>query len=156
MKRTAFLASLLGALSLSAGGALAQPPGPPPGPHHGPPPEMRLQHDLQNLGLSGDQETKVQAILDGAKTQREQMRPQMEAAFDQMHTLLKADPPDEAAIMQQADKIGQLKTEEHKTMLHTLLAVRAELTPEQRQQLEAMKKHHRPPWKHRHPGPQDD
>jgi Spy/CpxP family protein refolding chaperone len=76
----------------------------------------------------------------------------LRAAFDQMHSLLQQDPPDETAIMQQADKIGALQTEEHKGMLHTLLQVRAELTPEQRKKLLEMKDRDAPRW-HRRGGP---
>jgi Spy/CpxP family protein refolding chaperone len=108
-----------------------------------------LERRLDKLGLSSDQSDKVHAILDAAKAKREEQRPQIEAAMDQMHTLLEQDPPDETAIMQQADKLGTLKTEGHKEMLHTLLQVRAQLTPAQRDQLKTMHPHGgAPPWHH--------
>ena len=118
---------------------------------HGHAPEARLQHDLDRLGLSSDQLQQVQAILDAAKVQREQTHAQLRAAFDAMHTLLEQDTPDEAAVMAQADKIATLKTAAEKNMLHTLLAVRAQLTPEQRQKLKDMHEHDAPPWRG-HPG----
>jgi Spy/CpxP family protein refolding chaperone len=83
----------------------------------------------------------------------------MKAAFEQMRTLLDQDTPDEAAVMQQAELLGQLRTEAHKAMLHTLLAVRAELTPEQRAQLrEKMRADmaQRPWWHRRHGGGEPD
>ena len=43
--------------------------------------------------------------------------------------------PDEAAVMQHADAIGQAETEMHKHRLATMLEIRALLTPEQRQEL---------------------
>jgi len=54
------------------------------------------------------------------------------AAHEQMHALLAADVPDEAAVMQQAERIGALETDERKTRLRGMLQIRALLTPEQR------------------------
>ena len=72
----------------------------------------------------------------------------MRAAFEDMHTLLDQETPDQAAVLAQADKIGQLSTEAHKEMLKTLLAVRAELTPDQRAKLKAeMMKHSAGRWR---------
>jgi Spy/CpxP family protein refolding chaperone len=99
---------------------------------HGMRGEARLEKHLDELGLEPAQKEKVRTILDASKQAREARREQMRAAFQQMRALLDQDAPDEAAVMAQADKIGALHTERHKAMLHTLLAVRAELTPEQR------------------------
>ncbi|MBI3782677.1 MAG: Spy/CpxP family protein refolding chaperone [Deltaproteobacteria bacterium] len=150
--------TMVGAALLLALPALAHPPGPPDGdgPPMGPPDGSRMEahfkHDLEKLGLSADQDQQVQAILDAAKTQREQQRSAVEAAMDKMHTLLEADSPDENAIMQQADTLGTLKTAQHKAMLHTLLQVRSILTPDQREKLKSMRPGGPPPW-HRHHGP---
>ena len=124
------------------------------GPGHGPGgPGARLEKHLKTLGLDPAQQEKVQAILDAAKPQREQIRTQMRAAFQDMHTLLDQDAPDQAAVLAQADKIGQISTEAHKEMLKTLLAVRAELTPDQRAKLKAeMTKHGYGHGRHRHGG----
>jgi Spy/CpxP family protein refolding chaperone len=116
--------------------------------HHGP--GKMLERHLDELGLEPEQREAIQALLDAAKQEREQHREQMRAAFEEMHALLDQDTPDENAVMRQVELIGELRTEGHKRMLHTLLAVRAELTPEQRAQLrEKMKedmRHHRR-WK---------
>jgi Spy/CpxP family protein refolding chaperone len=52
-----------------------------------------------------------------------------------MRTALEADAPDEAALMAHADRIGEITTELRKQHLRTLLAVNAQLTPEQREAL---------------------
>jgi Spy/CpxP family protein refolding chaperone len=119
------------------------------GPGHGPGggPGHRLEEKLKTLGLDPTQQEKIQAILDAAKPQREQFRTQIRAAFDGMHTLLDQETPDQAAVLAQADTIGQLTTEAHKEMLTTLLAVRAELRPDQIAKLKAeMGQHGR--WRH--------
>ena len=126
------------------------------GPGHGPGgPGARLEKHLKTLGLDPTQQEKVQAILDAAKPQREQIRSQMRAAFEDMHKLLDQETPDQAAVLAQADKIGQISTEAHKEMLKTLLAVRAELTPDQRAKLKAeMMKHGGGRWRHHRGGEQ--
>jgi Spy/CpxP family protein refolding chaperone len=52
-----------------------------------------------------------------------------------MRRLLGQDRPDEAAVMQQAERIGALEIELHKQRLRTMLRIRALLTPEQRREL---------------------
>jgi len=126
--------SWLGALcSLSLLGApdLASAFGP-PGHGHGMRPEQRLEETLEELGLEPEQLEAVRALLDESRRVREAHREEVRAAFEAMHALLDQDLPDEEAVMRQADLLGELHTEGHKAMLHTLLAVRAQLTPDQR------------------------
>lgn len=136
----AFIATLL----LVASSAGAQPPG---GRQQYSPDEF-LERDLEKLGLDAGQTKRVHAILAAARERRVARRPEMRTAFDRMRELLEADLPDEAAVMKQVERIGALKMEEHKDMVRTLLAVRAELTPEQRRQLKAMSPDKGPPpWR---------
>jgi len=150
MNRRAFLSSLAASLPLAAIVTLAhpaeaRPPGPP-----GPPPDVRLEQRLEQLGLDPGQMEKVRAILDASKPKRQEIHSQLRAGLDQLHSLLEQESPDEAAIMSQADMIGALRTERQKQMLHTLLQVRALLTPEQRKQLMEMNRREGPPpWRHR-------
>jgi Spy/CpxP family protein refolding chaperone len=108
---------------------------------------------IQKLGLDATQQKKVQAILDAAKPQREEIRGRMRQAFEDMRALLDQETPDQAAVLAQADRIGAISTEAHKAMLTTLLAVRAELTPEQRAKLKQEMREHGPGrWHRRHHG----
>ncbi len=60
--------------------------------------------------------------------------------------MLQKENPTEAQVLAQSEVIGGLETKQHKQALHTLLTVRALLTPEQRVSLrEAMRPHG--PWK---------
>jgi protein CpxP len=133
MTRQKVLISVAGTIALAAAVAIA---GPAAAWRHGPPPDGGLQRQLDKLNLDSTQQQQVQAVLDAAKQQRSQFRTQLETARDQMHELMTQDPPDEAKIMAQADALGQLQNQAHKAMLHTMLQVRAVLTPEQRTQLE--------------------
>ena len=125
------------------------------GPGHGPGggPGARLEKHLKTLGLDPSQQEKVQAILDAAKPQREQFRAKMREQFNKMRELLDQDAPDQAAVLAQADVLGQLKTEMLRERLKILLAVRAELTPDQRAKLKAeMMKSGFGRWRHHHGG----
>ncbi len=158
MKRSSLLALTAAAalLPLSPAPAFAGSPDEPPmeGPRHGwRHPEARLEKNLSELGLTPQQDEKVRAILEQAKTARKARREAMRPEFERMHALLEADSPDEAAVMAQADKINALKNEQHKAMLHTLLAIRAELTAEQRAQLKEKMRAHGGRWfRHHHRG----
>jgi len=134
----------------AAGAVRAEPPGgrPPEGAAApGAPPDARLEQQLRELGLDASQLEKTQAILADAKRTREAIDGRLQQAFEQMRTLLEAETPDEAAVMSQADRIGAIRTEGRKAMLHALLAVRADLTPAQRQKLNEMMRRDGPPWR---------
>ena len=154
LKLFALLALASFALSSAA---LADPPAGPDGP--GGDPGARFQKMIANLGLDATQQEKVQAIFDNAKPRRDALRTQMREAFQQMRALLDQDTPDQNAVLAQADKLGQLSTEMHKQRLTTLLAVRAELRPDQRAKLKAEMMKHGPGgrWHHHRgmggPGP---
>ena len=138
------LAALL-ALPLAASFARAEPPG--GGAPPWAPPDARLEQQLRELGLDSTQLGKTQAILAGAKRTREEIDGRLQKAFDEMRALLEQDDPNEAAVMSQADRIGAIRTEGRKAMLRALLAVRADLTPAQREKLNEMMRRDGPPWR---------
>jgi periplasmic protein CpxP/Spy len=138
MKRIGRL--LVAAALLSAGfaaAASADPEGRPP--HfgrHGPPPIDRiLERHAAELNLSDAVREQVRAIAAESEEHEAPLREALRAQRDALHELLAQDAPDPDAVMQQAELVGAAETEMHKQRLRTLLAVRALLTPEQRQQL---------------------
>jgi Spy/CpxP family protein refolding chaperone len=139
------LAFLL-AQPLTASLALAEPPGgrPPQGPDWSPPDE-RLAGHLRELGLDSQQLEKLRGTLSEARRTREEIDGRLQHAFDEMRVLLEQEKPDEAAVMKQADRIGEIRTEGRKAMLRTLLSVRADLTPAQRERLNEMMRRDGPP-----------
>jgi Spy/CpxP family protein refolding chaperone len=105
-----------------------------------PPPQReraitRLKHDLEKVGLSAEQKQKIQALFDAGKKEQDELDDRMHAAFKELRGLLDKDSPDEQAVLHQADKIGELRTAQHKGRLRTMLQVQAQLTPEQRTKL---------------------
>lgn len=102
-------------------------------------PTARLEQNLKRLDLTPEQQKKVQAILDASRKEREPLQAQIQENLKKLRGMLEQASPDEAAVLQQADVLGALQTQQRKLTLHTVLKVRSELTPEQRQQLVKMR-----------------
>jgi Spy/CpxP family protein refolding chaperone len=100
-------------------------------------PGARLERNLEELGLEPGKLDALRALIADSRREGEAQRERMRGARQEMHALLDSDAPDEAAVMEQVERIGELRTEAHKSLVRTLLAVRAQLTPEQREQLRA-------------------
>lgn len=60
----------------------------------------------------------------------------------EMEPLMKADTPDQAAILAQIDKVAQARAELEKANARFLLALRGKLTPDQWKQLQTMRQNH--------------
>jgi Spy/CpxP family protein refolding chaperone len=106
------------------------------GRRRGPPPiERVLEEYAERLGLDGDTRSEIRAIADAERAQADAHRERLRELHAQLREILRRDPPDEAAVMRQADAIGAAETEAHKHRLRTMLAIRALLTPAQREAL---------------------
>lgn len=140
------LAATVFAALFTASLAAAHEGGGPGGPwRHGGP---GFEQKLDQLGLSAEQKTKVHGILESAKKDREANFTKMREASENLRSLLEQDSPDRAAVDRQVEEVGQMRTQAQKEMLHTLLAVRAELTPDQRAKLKEMRAEHGGGWHH--------
>ena len=113
-------------------GGWAQPQGPPV--RHAPP-GLRLERLVEELGLDAQTLAQVDAIIDASREKKRTLRRQLREARRQMHSLLEAEEPQEAELLEQADRIGGLRTELRKEQLKTMLRVRALLSPGQRARL---------------------
>ncbi len=113
-------------------GGWAQTPGPPirHAPHG-----LRLERLVEELGLDAQTLVQVDAIIDASRDKKRTLRRQLREARKQMRSLLEAEEPQEAELLEQADRIGGLRTELRKEQLKTMLRVRALLSPEQRARL---------------------
>jgi Spy/CpxP family protein refolding chaperone len=105
-------------------------------------PGARLHELIGNLNLTDAQKESVKTILresharlePGLKEARAAKRTLFEAAF--------AATPDENAVRQASESVAQAMSNQTLEMAHTMAAIRATLTPEQRQQLdETLAKH---------------
>jgi Spy/CpxP family protein refolding chaperone len=119
----------------------AQPPGRFDRPHHrwdhrgGPGPDRFIAQHAEELGLSDETVEAIDKIVDESRARSEKLHEQLRGEHEALHDLLAQDVPDEAAVMAQAEAIDALKLQENKNRLRALIAIRSQLTPEQRQEL---------------------
>jgi len=123
----AIVYSTLFALCLVSGPASAKPDNPPPW--------SRWEQKVHRMDLQPEQKEKVAKILEESRKEREEIQARVRQATTELNDLLRQPDVKEQAVLKQADKLGELRTERQKAMLRALLKVRAELTPQQREQL---------------------
>jgi periplasmic protein CpxP/Spy len=158
----ALLAVRLGmalAVTLAAAGASAQDPGPGAGPGgpggpgfgmHRPPMEraMRGEHGrwwnnpkvVEQLKLSDEQRKAMDDIYQQQRTTLVDLRANVEKAEIAMEPLVRADQPNETAVLAQIDKVAQARAELEKANARFLFALRGKLTPEQWKQVQDFRK----------------
>jgi Spy/CpxP family protein refolding chaperone len=105
----------------------------------------RLEEKIDALSLDDATRTAIHKAIDEGRVAQDDIRSQLRKARQELRAMLLLDKPDETKVLAQSEVIGGLETGQRKQALHTWLAVRALLTPEQRASLsEAMRS--RGPW----------
>jgi len=105
----------------------------------------RLEEKVDALNLDDAARTAIHKAIDEGRVAQDGIRSQLRKARQDFRAMLQPDQPDEGQVLAQSEVIGGLVTEQRKQALHTWLAVRTLLTPEQRASLrEAMRS--RGPW----------
>jgi Spy/CpxP family protein refolding chaperone len=111
-------------------------------PRHGVDRMTRLEEKINALNLDDATRSAIHKAIEEGRAEHEAIRSKLREAHRDLRALLQQDTPDEAAVLAQSEVIGGLETEHRKQALHTLLTVRALLTPEQRATLrEGMQSH---------------
>jgi periplasmic protein CpxP/Spy len=148
-RRVAMLAAVLMAGAMAA----AQGPGGGPGMggpfgEHRPPMERAFGTEeargqfwnnpkvVEKLKLTDDQRKAMDGILDDHRMTLIDLRASLEKAEVAMQPLMRADDPNENAILAQIDKIAQARAELEKANARFLLAIRSKLTPDQWKQVQ--------------------
>ena len=149
----------------AAGTAFAQEPGSPApqgpggsgpgGPgfgYHRPPMERAMRGDrgrwwnnpqvAEKLNLTEDQRKAMDAIFQQHREQLVDLRANVEKAEIAMDPLVKADQPNESAVMAQIDKVAQARAELEKANARFLFELRAKLTPDQWKQVQEFRQNH--------------
>lgn len=138
---------------LATGVALAAPAQAGPGRgHHGwGGPEGWIEHHAEMLGIDDATLAEINQIVAASRAEADAIYEEHREARRVMHEMLDQDEPDTAAVMKQAEVIGEVDVRAHKHRLATMLKIRAKLTPEQRGELRAMKDEmrERHGWHHR-------
>ena len=102
----------------------------------------------KDLGLSGDQQKKMEAIFEENRPRLTDMFWALRKEEANMEPLLSADQPDETKILAQIDRVAQARAELEKSNARMLLGMRRVLTPDQWKKLQADD-----PRRHGHFGP---
>jgi Spy/CpxP family protein refolding chaperone len=90
-----------------------------------------LDANAARLGISEETVAKIRGIVDDGMASAEPLRTQLGEARAALRALLSTARPDEAAVMEQARRIGTLETKLLELRLQTLLRVRPLLTDAQ-------------------------
>jgi periplasmic protein CpxP/Spy len=154
MRLTKSVLFVLAGVLIAGGAAWAQGPGGPGmGPgfgDHRPPMEEAFAGDeghgqfwnnpriVAQLKLTDDQRKAMDGIMQDHRMKLIDLRANLEKAEVEMGPLMKADQPNEAAILAAIDKVAQARAELEKGNARFLLAIRSKLTPEQWKQMQAM------------------
>jgi len=91
---------------------------------------------VERLKLTDDQRKAMDGILQDHKMTLVDLHANLEKAELEMQPLMKADQPNESAILAQIDKVAQARAELEKANARFLLALRAKLTPDQWKQVQ--------------------
>ena len=93
---------------------------------------------VEKLKLTDDQRKTMDGILQDHKVTLVDLHANLEKAELAMQPLMKADQPNESAILAQIDKVAQARAELEKANARFLLALRSKLTPDQWKQMQAL------------------
>ena len=94
------------------------------------------------LKLTDDQRKAMDGILQEHRMRLVDLQANLKKAELEMEPLMKADTPDQAAILAQIDKVAQARAELEKANARFLLALRGKLTPDQWKQLQTWRENH--------------
>jgi Spy/CpxP family protein refolding chaperone len=92
---------------------------------------------VERLKLTNEQRKAFDNILLEHREKLIDLRAGLQKAELALEPLMRGNPPDEAAILAQIDKVAQARAELEKANAGFLLAIRSRLTPEQWEQLQA-------------------
>lgn len=147
--------------TLAAGTVLAQGPGQDGGPgvgrgfaEHRPPMERAMGPHagfgrwwnnpkiVEKLKLTDDQRKAMDQIFQEHREKLVDLRGNVEKAEIEMEPLVRADQPNEQAVLAQIDKVAQARAELEKANARFLFALRSKLTPEQWKQVQEFRQSH--------------
>ena len=94
---------------------------------------------IKALTLTADQRTKMDGIMNTKRLDLIDAVATVEKAEAVLDPLVGADKPDEQAILSQIDKVAEARASLEKTHARMLLAIRAQLTPDQWVKLQAQR-----------------
>jgi Spy/CpxP family protein refolding chaperone len=99
---------------------------------------------VQKLHISDDQIQEIEKIAQAHEISEVDLRADLEKQEISLRFQLEADPPDEAHVLAQIDKVTEVRARLEKSRVETLLAIRRILTSEQARKLRDLRPMHAP------------
>ena len=103
------------------------------------PPELIMQHQ-QEIGLSPDQKSFINAELQKAQTKFSELQWQLASEVETMASLVKQERIDEAQTLAQLDKILNLEREIKRTHIALVIRIKNRLSAEQQTRLQEIRR----------------
>ena len=107
------------------------------------PPEL-IMHNQQALGLTAEQQNRIRSEMQKMMTQLTDLQWQMSGAAEKMIGLVKADRPDEKAVLAQLDKLLEIENKVKRNQVGLMVTIKNILTPEQQTKLRRLRRPGRP------------
>jgi len=98
----------------------------------------RMMRGIMHLDLSDEQRASIKGIMHGLKAEERPLLKEMKSGHEQLKELIKAESFDEQAVATLAEKEGALAAERLIIASRAMSEVYAQLTDEQRTELETM------------------
>jgi periplasmic protein CpxP/Spy len=111
---------------------------------------------IDKLKLTDDQRKAMDQVFQEHREKLVDLRASVQKAEIEMEPMVRADQPNESALMEQIDKVAQARAELEKANARFLFALRAKLTPDQWKQVQEFRQNHegmRGQWRPRGHGP---
>lgn len=99
------------------------------------PGEMRLERMAERLNLTVEQREKIADLQTSSREQAVDLRKQMARLQNELRGEMLEDEPDERTVVQLHEKLGEIRTKLQVNRARTRLAIREQLTPEQRDRM---------------------
>ncbi len=100
-------------------------------PGHGRGHDEHFERRIERLDLDEATRAQVEALFEEAREQRQSQREELRAAHQVLHEMLRSAESSEAALMEQAEQISELKLALQKDRIARMLALRDLIGPEQ-------------------------
>ncbi len=100
-----------------------------------------------DLKLTDDQRKAMDGIFQEHRLKLVDLQANLKKSELEMQPLMKADTPDQAAILAQIDRVAQARADLEKANARFLLALRGKLTPDQWKQLRTMRENQMDRWR---------
>ena len=106
-------------------------------------PDFRFEHMAERLELTDEQRETIKGIHEKSREENLNLRKELMRLRNELQGEMLKDDPSEKAILSINEKMGDLRTRMKANRLKTRLAVREQLTPEQRDRMLMMRGHDR-------------